>query len=104
MMPSLAARLAFFSADARPFFRRNSVAASMSPPFSTRAFLQSIIPAPVASRRLFTVFASTAAAMQSGELRHATAVRGQQVPRGEAVAAGRRRTQQEHGGEEAMRG
>lgn len=43
----------------RAFFRRNSVAAAMSPLFSTSAFLQSIMPAPVASRSDLTVFAST---------------------------------------------
>mmetsp|Transcript_24284 Transcript_24284/g.78357 ORF Transcript_24284/g.78357 Transcript_24284/m.78357 type:complete len:326 (-) Transcript_24284:82-1059(-) len=66
MMPSLVARPDFFSADARPFFRRDSVAASMSPSLSISAFLQSIMPAPVASRRVFTVLASTATAATTG--------------------------------------
>jgi len=52
--PSLATRPAFFAAAARPFFRSQSMAGSISPPVSIRAFLQSIIPAPVFSRRSLT--------------------------------------------------
>jgi len=48
--PSEAIRDAFFAAAARPFFRRTSTASSRLPPDSVRAFLQSIIPAPVFSR------------------------------------------------------
>ena len=75
-IPSAAIRLAFFCAVARPFSRRNSTALSISPasPFSlrnstalsmspsvaARAFLQSIIPAPVISRNSFTIAAVTA--------------------------------------------
>src|SRR5438105_15389031 len=53
-MPSAAMRVAFFWAEARPFFLRMVIASSISPFASTRAFLQSIIPAPVFSRRSFT--------------------------------------------------
>mmetsp|Transcript_13876 Transcript_13876/g.45385 ORF Transcript_13876/g.45385 Transcript_13876/m.45385 type:complete len:211 (-) Transcript_13876:1937-2569(-) len=77
MMPSLVARPAFFSADARPFLRRYSVAAATSPSFSTRAFLQSIIPAPVVSRSDLTVFASMAAAMTANPLLGATTAAGE---------------------------
>ena len=52
--PSAAMRLAFFSAAARPFSLRNSSAFSKSPFDSVRAFLQSIMPQPVCSRRFFT--------------------------------------------------
>ena len=57
MTPSLALRSAFFAALAMPFFRRMSIAASMSPLASVRAPLQSIIPAPVRSRSVFTISA-----------------------------------------------
>jgi hypothetical protein len=55
--PSAAVRPAFFAAAARPFLRRISRAASMSPLASTSADLQSIIPAPVSSRSLRTTSA-----------------------------------------------
>ena len=42
------------AAEAAPIVRRCSIAFSMSPSISTRAFLQSIIPAPVRSRSAFT--------------------------------------------------
>src|SRR5438309_2207389 len=56
-MPSAAMRVAFFWAEARPFFRRTTIACSMSPLASVSAFLQSIIPAPVFSRSSFTLVA-----------------------------------------------
>src|SRR5580700_964877 len=52
--PSLTDRLAFLDALAMPFFRRISSAFSRSPPASTKAFLQSIIPAFVFSRSCLT--------------------------------------------------
>ena len=42
-----------------PFLRNHAVASSTSLLFCASAFLQSIIPAPVASRSCFTSFAST---------------------------------------------
>jgi hypothetical protein len=42
-----------------PFLRSQSIAASMLPSVSSRAFLQSIMPAPVFSRRSFTIAAVT---------------------------------------------
>ena len=39
---------------ARPFSRRNSTALSMSPSEAVKAFLQSIMPTPVISRRFLT--------------------------------------------------
>src|SRR6266853_5180014 len=48
--PSAATRPSFFLADARPRSRRISIARSSMPSDSVRAFLQSIIPAPVFSR------------------------------------------------------
>src|SRR5579884_2047146 len=56
-MPSAAMRVAFFWALARPFLRSQTMAASMSPWASVRAFLQSIMPAPVFSRSSLTWFA-----------------------------------------------
>src|SRR5919202_1371556 len=56
-MPSFAERPAFFAASARPFSRRILRAASMSPPASVRAFLQSIMPAPVESLSALTSLA-----------------------------------------------
>src|SRR5436190_20237880 len=56
-MPWLAVRLARLAAAARPFLRRPSRAAVMSPLASTSADLQSIIPAPVSSRSLRTISA-----------------------------------------------
>ena len=55
--PSAAVRPAFLSALARPVLRMCSIAASMSPSHSTSAFLHSIMPAPVRSRRSFTIAA-----------------------------------------------
>ena len=52
--PSAATRPDFFAAAAKPFLRSQSTAASMSPSVSVSAFLQSIMPAPVFSRRSFT--------------------------------------------------
>src|SRR5262249_10187753 len=52
--PSLVARPAFFAALASPRFRRIVVASSKLPFASSRAPLQSIIPAPVWSRSFFT--------------------------------------------------
>ena len=55
--PPSSARPARFSALAAPFERRSSTAFSMSPPVSSSAFLQSIMPAPVRSRSSATSFA-----------------------------------------------
>ena len=52
--PSAAAREAFFSAAAAPFLRNRLRAASASPFDSVSARLQSIMPAPVDSRRALT--------------------------------------------------
>src|SRR5512143_1031763 len=53
--PSDAIREDFFAAAARPFFRRWSIAASMSPSDAVSAALQSIKPAPVFSRSSLTI-------------------------------------------------
>src|SRR5918999_4835552 len=53
-MPSPVERPVFLAASARPFSRSSRFAASRSPPASASAFLQSIIPAPVASRSALT--------------------------------------------------
>src|SRR5690242_17658011 len=55
--PWSAARPSRLLAPARPFLRSQSLAASMSPSVSASAFLQSIIPAPVALRSAATSFA-----------------------------------------------
>src|SRR5689334_13117000 len=55
--PSAATRPAFFAAFDRPFLRSQSCAAVMSPPVSVSAVLQSIMPAPVDSRRSLTIAA-----------------------------------------------
>src|SRR5437762_11139720 len=55
--PSAATRPAFFAAFERPFLRSQSTAVSTSPLVSLRACLQSIMPAPVLSRRSFTIAA-----------------------------------------------
>src|SRR5882724_5769667 len=55
--PSAAMRAAFLSALASPCLRISSAAASRSPLVSTRAFLHSIMPAPVLSRSCLTVSA-----------------------------------------------
>ena len=52
--PSAAIRSFFFAAFAIPFSRSQSIDFAMSPSHSVRAFLQSIIPAPVFSRNSFT--------------------------------------------------
>src|SRR5580704_14711687 len=52
--PSLVTRVAFFAATETPFLRRITTACSISPLASVRACLQSIIGAPVFSRRSFT--------------------------------------------------
>ena len=46
MRPSFVARSPFFAADARPLTLNHSEAFSASPSASTKAFLQSIMPAP----------------------------------------------------------
>lgn len=56
--PSAATRLAFLAAPANPFCRSQVMAFSISPPESSRAFLQSIMPAPVFSRSSLTSLAS----------------------------------------------
>src|SRR3990172_78386 len=56
MTPSVAPRPARFSALAMPFFRSSSMAFSTSPPVSSRAALQSIMPAPVRCRSAATSF------------------------------------------------
>ena len=55
--PSAAIRPAFFTEAARPFSRRKSMAFSISPSEAVRAFLQSIMPQPVFSRRAATSLA-----------------------------------------------
>ena len=55
--PSAAILASFFPALAIPFSRNQSIAASRLPSVSLRAFLQSIIPAPVCSRNSFTKLA-----------------------------------------------
>src|SRR3974377_442436 len=55
--PSAATRPAFLAAFDRPFLRSQSIAASMSPLFSTSAALQSIMPAPLVSRSSLTIAA-----------------------------------------------
>src|ERR1017187_4028922 len=52
--PSLVTRVAFLAATETPFVRRITTACSISPLASVRACLQSIIGAPVFSRRSFT--------------------------------------------------
>ena len=60
-MPSAAMRPSRFLAPARPALRRISTAWSSLPSASVSAFLHSIIPAPVFSRRAFTISAVIAA-------------------------------------------
>src|SRR5438128_1246609 len=55
--PSEVARPAFLAALTTPSLRRKSMAFSKSPPVAARAFLQSIIPAPLFSRNSFTLSA-----------------------------------------------
>ena len=52
--PSAVTRPDFLAAADRPFLRSQSIACSTSPPVWPSAFLQSIMPAPVFSRRSFT--------------------------------------------------
>eukprot|EP00327_Prymnesium_parvum_P046328 CAMPEP_0205869620 /NCGR_PEP_ID=MMETSP1083-20121108/10112_1 /ASSEMBLY_ACC=CAM_ASM_000430 /TAXON_ID=97485 /ORGANISM="Prymnesium parvum, Strain Texoma1" /LENGTH=294 /DNA_ID=CAMNT_0053231827 /DNA_START=549 /DNA_END=1433 /DNA_ORIENTATION=+ len=87
MIPSLAARPAFLSAEARPFWRSISVALSMSPSCSSSAFLQSIIPAPVMSRRVFTVLASTVACIATSARPAGTRDRDTTAPEARRTAA-----------------
>src|SRR2546425_12376070 len=54
MMPSRAVRAALAPALAMPFWRSQSLAFSRSPFVASRARLESIIPAPVASRSALT--------------------------------------------------
>jgi ribosome recycling factor len=56
-IPSAAILPDFFAAAARPFSLKYSTALSISPLVSTRAFLQSIIPAPTFSLSCFTISA-----------------------------------------------
>ena len=63
--PSAATRPDFFAAAARPLVRSQSTAASMSPPASVSARLQSIMPAPVLSRSSFTRAAVISGIVQS---------------------------------------
>jgi hypothetical protein len=64
--PSEAARLAFLAAAASPFLRSTSRAFAMSPLVSTRAALQSIMPAPVSSRSWRTTSAVMLIVLPSG--------------------------------------
>jgi hypothetical protein len=57
-MPSAAMREAFLAEAAMPFSRSHSIALSISPSEAVRAFLQSIMPAPVISRRFFNICSS----------------------------------------------
>ena len=68
-MPSAAIRPAFLAAPASPFSLRNSTAFSISPSVAARAFLQSIIPAPVISLNSFTIAAVTAAISSSSNFK-----------------------------------
>src|SRR5690606_21358459 len=61
--PSAAVRPDFFAAFAKPALRNQSTAASISPLFSTSAFLASIMPTPVFSRNSFTSDALISAIM-----------------------------------------
>lgn len=54
-VPSLVARPAFLATAASPRVRSTSTAFSISPSASARAFLHSIMPAPVISRSSFTM-------------------------------------------------
>ncbi len=55
--PSEATRLAFFAASAKPLVRSQSTADWISPSVSVKAFLQSIMPAPVLPRSSLTMAA-----------------------------------------------
>ena len=58
-----------------PFLRSHSSALAKSPSVSARAFLQSIIPAPVFSRRSFTIAAVISAIVHSPSASWAWALR-----------------------------
>src|SRR3954451_16810227 len=75
MTPSEAVRPPRFAACAWPFTRRTSIALSTSPPASTSAFLQSIIPAPVRARSSFTSLAEMVASAMSARSFHVVGVR-----------------------------
>src|SRR3954452_21621446 len=74
MTPSDAVRAPRFAACAWPFTRRISIALSTSPFASTRAPLQSIIPAPVRSRSSFTSLAEMVASAMSARSFHVVGV------------------------------
>src|SRR5579864_249 len=57
MMPCRVVRVDFLDADAIPCLRRMISASAKFPLASTKAFLHSIMPAPVRSRSSFTSFA-----------------------------------------------
>ena len=78
-MPSLATRPARLAACARPFLRRISTAFSMSPPDSSSAALQSIMPAPVLSRSSFTCAAVAAISLLRNRKVFGLAVDGRNV-------------------------
>src|SRR5690606_33660640 len=63
IVPSAVARPSRLAALARPRSRSRVAAFSMSPPASVSAFLQSIMPAPVRSRRSFTAAAEISATL-----------------------------------------
>src|ERR1700737_3282838 len=67
-MPSRAVRVAFAPALAMPFWRSQSLAFSMSPLVASRARLESIMPAPVASRSALTWSAEIATSDRLWEL------------------------------------
>src|SRR5215472_10031639 len=67
MSPCLVARVAFLPAEAMPHLRSSTSASVISPLASTRAFLHSIMPAPVRSRRSFTSDAVTSAIFPSSQ-------------------------------------
>src|ERR1700732_4465465 len=77
--PSAATRPAFLAAFDRPFLRSQSIAACMSPSFSASACLQSIMPAPVVSRRSLTIaaviVAIVASPLRSGRTRRGHSLR-----------------------------
>ena len=67
--PSAATRPAREAALTVPFLRRTSTALSMSPPASTRALLQSLMPAWVRSRSSLTIDAVMSAMFKSSNVR-----------------------------------
>src|SRR5579885_1927090 len=68
IVPCFVLRVAFFAADAMPHLRRSVSASAGSPFASTRAFLHSIMPAPVFSRSCFTNCALISAISSLSEL------------------------------------